>query len=147
MLIRQIISLPEYDAGSDRETKRVHKDLLQLYFEAQVRANMVYLTLNPSAPNLYASGVVYSREGRPELWLDIPAILDRGHDDCEGLSTWLAAELRVREKNSLGTGKRPAATVRLKRTRTRGLWHAQVVDLATGEIFDPSRRLGMGKAT
>jgi hypothetical protein len=144
MYIRQLISLREYQAKTPEGTLQVHKDLLQLYFEAQVRANMVYLALTPKTPLLYSSGVTYEREGAPELWLDIPAIRRQGYDDCEGLSCWLAAEMRTRSPNSVGDKIRPAAMAVLKKTKRNGLWHALVIDKETGERFDPSRKLGMG---
>ncbi len=144
MKIRQIISLRQYRAPTPRETFAIRKGLLELYFEAQVRANMVWLGLNPKAPLLYKSGVRYAREGTPEVWLDIPAIMFQGFDDCEGLACWLAAELRMRAPNSVGDNRRPAAVVVLKRTKRQQLWHAYVIDKETGERFDPSRKLGMG---
>lgn len=145
MMVRQIISLSTYEAPTDAGTKRVHRGILELYFEAQVTANCIWLKLNPDAPNLYASGVEYDREGMPEVWLDIPAILAQGYDDCEGLACWLAAEARTRAPNSIGPSKRPLAVVKLKQTKRSGLWHALVCDKATGQIFDPSKKLGMGR--
>jgi hypothetical protein len=144
VIVRQRISLKRYTAPDRKQTLAIHKGILELYFEAQVRANIVFLGLNPDTPNLYASGVEYAREGAPELWLDIPAILLQGYDDCEGLAAWLTAEVRSRAPNSLGPTRRPAAVVTLKKTRRRGLWHAVVKDKESGEVFDPSRKLGMG---
>lgn len=145
MLIRQRIDLGAYRGKTARQTVGIVKGLLELYFEAQVRANMVWLMLNPRAPLLYESGVVYRREGIPEQWFDAPSILRRGFDDCEGLAAFLAAEMRVRGPNSETNERIPTATVCLKKTRTAGLWHAQVCDLATGRVWDPSRKLGMLK--
>lgn len=144
MYIRQIISMREYEGATPKQTLAIHKGLLELYFEAQVRANMMWLSLNPDTPLLYKSGVEYATEGTPELWLDIPAIMRQGFDDCEGLSCWLAAELRMRDVNSVGDKRRTAAVVVLKQTKRRGLWHAVVDDKEDLQRFDPSRQLGMG---
>lgn len=110
--------------------------ILETFFEAQTRANMVYLLAHPDTPDLYASGVVYRREGTPEVWKDIPTALKDGWDDCEGLASWLAAQMRVRK------GKR-GATVKLIRQGKRRYWHAIVEDVLTGKRYDPSKKLGM----
>lgn len=113
--------------------------------------NVVYLMskLGRTAPLLYASGVVYERDPEQEefseRWSDIPTILKDGFDDCEGLSAFLAAEMRVRAPNSVSPHKHPTAAVVLKRTRRRGMWHAVVEDKTTGERWDPSRQLGMNR--
>ena len=72
------------------------------------------------------------------MWKDIPTALRHGFDDCEGLASWFAAELRVKHKI-------PGAVVKLlpQPTRRRRMWHAVVVDLETGRKWDPSKRLGM----
>ena len=114
-------------------------------FEASTVIGVAWLKLHPRTPLLYSSDVEYRREGSPERWKDIPTILETGYDDCEGLSVWLAAELRTRAPNSIGNYRRPAACVALKSTRRSNLFHAVVYDRETREIFDPSRKLGMGK--
>ena len=128
------INLPSYPAS-------VQKPVLEGLFEGWVLANCAWLQAHTRAPGLYASGVIYRRE-EPEVWKDIPSILEDGCDDCEGLSCYLAAELRVRH------GVRSAAVRLIEQpTRTRRrLWHAVVSD-AAGKIWDPSRRLGMGSPT
>lgn len=143
MIVSQHLTLRAYHAATPKKTEAVRRGLLELYFEAQVRANMVWLTLNPRAPLVYASQVVYEREGSPEVWLDIPAILNQGHDDCEGLAAWLAAEMRLRAPNSETKRKHPLAVVSLVKTKRAGLWHAVVKDMDTQKIYDPSKRLGM----
>ncbi len=149
------IDLASYARPGDPRRSRLFKKLvLETHFEAMTRANVVWLKAHSRAPLLYRSGVRYERDPRKcdaagrcitETWLDYPSLLRRGAEDCESLSAALAAELRVRVHNSVGVKRRPAATVVLKTTRKPGLWHAVVKDLATGEIFDPSRKLGMGK--
>lgn len=146
------ISLDDYRVGNSVEARgRLIQSLLETWFEAMTLTNCAWMLATPKSPLLYHSGVRYQRDpdrspgGLTELWLDAPSILDRGADDCEGLSSFLAAELRTRSPNSVGRQKRPAAAVRLKTTRTPGLLHAIVIDLQTGEIFDPSKMLGMGR--
>lgn len=148
------VDLPSYRRRSQRRTKTLQRMVLETYFEAMTRINAAWLKVNPKAPLLYKSGVVYRRDpkrcARPgqcvsELWLDFPSLLKRGAEDCDGLSAALAGELRARAPNSVGDKLRPRATVKLKQTRHPGLWHAVVVDLDTREVFDPSRKLGMGR--
>jgi hypothetical protein len=140
MLAVASLRLSDYRLASARATLMLHRSVLELVFEAFVRANQAYLRTAPETPLLYSSGVVYRREPI-EVWCDIPSAIRAGRDDCEGLSCWLAAELRERAPNSLGSARLPAARVVLRRQRSPGLWHA-VVDLG-GRIEDPSRRLGM----
>lgn len=144
MIIVQRLKLSTYRLPKARDTIKLHKRLLETLFEASTLVAVAWLKIHPKAPLLYASGVRYRREGSPERWKDIPTILESGFDDCEGLSVWLAAELRTRAPNSVGPQLRPAACVALKSTRRDGLFHAVVYDRATREVFDPSRRLGMG---
>lgn len=145
------IALQGYRIGNTAQNGALTKSLLEGWFEAMTRTNVVWMRANPRAPLLYRSGVRYRRDpermalGISELWLDAPSILSRGYDDCEGLASFLAAELRTRSPNSVGQQIRPAAYVRLKTTRTPGLLHAQVYDPETNSFFDPSRALGMGK--
>ena len=107
--------------------------------EAMVQCNEYWLRHHADTPGLYESGVRYQREGKPERWYDIPHIMLRGYDDCEGLSAWRAAELRM-------AGYQAQAT--LKRfTRPDGstLYHC-LAEVKKGRqmiIDDPSARLGM----
>lgn len=129
--------------------QKEHTRILESIFEVWTRINCSYLRAHPETPLLYRSGVRYRREDTPraldgkravlENWKDIPTILADGYDDCEGLSAWLAAELRCRRGMD-------TAVVRLIKQPTRSgrrLWHAVVIDLATGRKWDPSKRLGM----
>lgn len=156
MKILKVLDLAAYQhpSGCPQRSKAIRKKVLETHFEALTLSNCAYLASNPDAPLIYESGVVYRRDPIngmkscrivSELWSDIPAILAAGWQDCESLSAWLAAELRVRAPNSVGTERRPQAGVMLKATRYKNLWHAIVIDRATGERFDPSRRLGMGR--
>jgi hypothetical protein len=131
MKIEQEVQLHAYPKG-------LRLDVLRTFFEAQVRVNMVYLKAHPSVPLLYESGVRYKREGMPERWKDIPTILRDGYDDCEGLSCWLAAELRVRQ------GVFSATVDLISNRRNESLLHAIVVDVQQPwRRWDPSVRLGM----
>lgn len=122
---------------------RMRVDVLRTFFEAQVRVNTMFLLTHPATPDLYASGVRYRREGSPEQWNDIPTILQDRADDCEGLSCWLAAELRARR------GIRGARVQLIRQRRDPNLLHA-VVEVVDGHgkpryRLDPSRVLGMGR--
>ena len=122
-----------------RYPARVQAPVLEVLFESWVKLNAVYLLAHPSTPRLYQSGVIYRRES-PEVWKDIPSIIEDGCDDCEGLACWLAAELRTRDKIT-------GAKVRLAEQHTttrRRLWHAIVFDPLSKRVWDPSRALGMG---
>lgn len=46
-------------------------------------------------PLLYSSGTIYQTEA-VETWQDAPSVLVAGHEDCDSLSCWRAAELLVR---------------------------------------------------
>jgi hypothetical protein len=87
-------------------------------------------------PSLYESGIRYRREPPGEEWWENAAdalgvVADRS-GDCEDLSAYRAAELRVFEGD-------PDARVRIIRT-PRGTFHA-VVEHGDGTIEDPSRIL------
>lgn len=148
------LELDDYRVGGNEKASRIMPiRVLETFFEAFVRVNVAFLIANKTTPLLYQSGVRYARDpetyvdGRKveELWLDAATILKRGKDDCEGLACFLAAEMRVRAPNSVRPYRVPAACVRLKRTRHAGLLHAVVWDPASRTIFDPSKKLGMGK--
>jgi hypothetical protein len=126
------IDLPKYP-------KHVQKFVLEQLFESWTRLNGVYLLSHPNTPRLYQTDVIYRRE-MPEVWKDIPSIIEDGCDDCEGLACWLAAELRIRDKIK---GARVALSEQRTRTNRR-LWHAIVVDNASRRKWDPSKKLGMG---
>lgn len=141
------LDMPAYRVGSgarsNAATIRRHAAIYETFFEAVVRCNCEYLRTHPKAPLLYASGVRWREEGSPEKWKDIPSILRDGYDDCEGVACWLAAEMRVRPRNSVENRAVPGARVILRTTSTPGLWHAIVEDIETGKRYDPSVRLGM----
>lgn len=132
-------SISEMDYGGHIDLQsyppRMRRAILETFFEAMTLVGMAYLRAHPNTPPLLKSGVRYRREGKPERWKDIPTILEDGYDDCEGLAIWRAAELRLRGR---------PAVVRLKRTGP-GLLHAVVQDVRTGKVYDPSKKLGMGR--
>lgn len=149
MNISMVIDLSSYRMKTDKATRKLIKMLLETHFEAMTLSNMAWLMVNKQAPNLYDAGVLYRRDPErtrsAELWLDLPTIYRRGYDDCEGLSAWLAAEMRVRVKNSACDQRVQGAAVFLKATKIPGSWHAVVKDKVSGEVWDPSRVLGMGR--
>ena len=148
MIANTVLALNEYRMPDAKQTNALRKMVFETMFEALTRINQAYLRTDPEAPLLYESGVRYRKDpirGKTgELWLDVPSILARGYDDCEGLSSYLAAEMRERAPNSVSDRRIPGAMVWLYRPRPN-LWHAVVKDRETGEIFDPSKRLGMGR--
>ena len=84
-------------------------------------------------PPLYRSGVVYKREPR-DVWRHAGDVRAAGWGDCEDLSAWRAAELRI-------SGQDPRAHVGVYQSGPRR-FHAIVVR-GDGSTEDPSRRLGM----
>lgn len=143
-----VLDLPNYRIGANEKKSGLFRiRALETMFEAITTINMAWM-LAHKPPKLYASGVRYRKDPTRgdigEIWCDAPTILKQGFDDCEGLASFLAAEMRL-GPNSETSEAVPAACVRLKTTRYPGLLHAVVFDPQTNRIFDPSRRLGMGK--
>ena len=85
-------------------------------------------------PFLYKAGVRYQREAGTENWLNARELLKQKRGDCEDLSAYMAAWLRVYRDEP--------ARVKVYRSGKKRL-HA-VVSVA-GRILDPSRVLGMGR--
>jgi hypothetical protein len=106
------------------------RQVLEGLLEGVTTANHILLSRG-GFPLLYRSGVRYRREPT-ERWLLVPGILRRGWDDCEGLASWRAAELRIYGVPAR-VGIVPGRAAK---------WHAVVV-LPEGGIEDPSRKLGM----
>ena len=88
----------------------------------------------PPLPKIYESGVQYKNEPR-DIWRHAGDVAAEGWGDCEDLSAWRAAELRVSGED---TGARVAV---YKSGPSR--YHA-VVERGDGTYEDPSRALGMG---
>ena len=90
--------------------------------------------MNASYPSVY-SFARYEREqpGRPEIWQSADALRRSRIGDCEDLSAYHCAWLRV-------TGRDTGATIGLKRSSVG--WHIIVVR-SDGSIDDPSAELGM----
>jgi len=88
----------------------------------------------PPLPRLYESGVRYKTEPR-DVWRHAADVAREGWGDCEDLSAWRAAELRV-------SGEDPDATVTTYQSGPNR-YHA-VVRRGDSTIEDPSRVLGMG---
>jgi hypothetical protein len=91
----------------------------------------------PSIPPLYSSGVRYKNEPR-DVWRHAADVAAEGWGDCEDLSAYRAAELRV-------SGEDPHACVTTYESGPHR-YHA-VVQRGDGTIEDPSRVLGMGAHT
>jgi hypothetical protein len=111
--------------------------VLERMLEALIAANIEYLTICPSAPPLYESGVVYEEEPEErDNWQDIPETLGVGNGDCEDLACWRIAELRFR------ANEHASPLIRWREVGTRTVYHI-TVRRADGTIEDPSRLLGM----
>lgn len=84
-------------------------------------------------PPLYSAGVRYRREPPgQEVWQLPSQTAERGFGDCEDLSAWRVAELRLAGE---------AAKIVFRKSG-RNLWHA-LVRRANGDLEDPSAKLGM----
>jgi hypothetical protein len=109
---------------------------LSAALEGLTAVNFCLLKKSRKMPALYSSGVRYKREAPgTEEWLTAPQVLAAGTGDCEDLSAWRAAELRL-----LGI---PARAVVVRTGAKR--YHA-VVLLPNGTYEDPSKKLGMRTA-
>lgn len=93
----------------------------------------VILRRNRDLPTVYGSGVKYAVPPHG-TWRYPHEICRDGWGDCEGLSAWRAAELRV-------SGADPAARVQVYKTAPRR-WHAIVIR-GDGWVEDPSVICGM----
>lgn len=115
-------------------------DAIEAIAEGLVRLNEWYFETATNAgvptPRLYGSGIVYRREPAGEEWWESAAdalgVVSSRSGDCEDLSAYRAAELRVFLDD-------PDAAVRIVRTK-RGTFHA-IVERGDGVIEDPSRIL------
>ncbi len=121
--------------------------------------NARLLAERPDLPLLYESGVRYEREW-PEVWCDFLAMLEQGHEDCDGLAAARAGELMARgwaamtpEDGGFALAERlrPASIPACVILRTKGehgrpaTYHCLVL-YKIGETWwrdDPSARLGM----
>lgn len=105
--------------------------------EGLTGVNEVLMRRDPSIPPLYSTGALWEvRPGDPsELkWRYAPDVAGEGWGDCQDLSAYRAAELRV-------SGVDPKAHVRVYPTGTNS-YHA-VVARGNGAVEDPSVILGM----
>ena len=135
---------PRYPRAQDRTKVRVERiempvlrtrGELQVALDALTAFDVGWLTLHPSTPRLYDSGVRYKREPRGrEKWQTIPLLFARGFGDCEDLACARAAELIVHH------GITEARAIPY-RTRSGG-WHI-VVQVGPTETEDPSSRARM----
>lgn len=111
---------------------------LRICSECLVQLNVDFLRKAKGVPPLYRSGVRYRREAPPaagpryERFQMIPEVLRNRAGDCEDLSAWRVAELRL-------SGVRAMPWIIRSGQR---LFHVQV-RYPDGRIEDPSRRLGM----
>ncbi len=122
---------------NDRDTEYSHRCLLWM-LECLVNCNREYIRLFPETPDLYKSGVIYTRERGTEDWSGIKVGLRTKKMDCEDLGAWRVAELRERYAEYA----RPF----VKFKNVEGFWHYHIqVRRANGVVEDPSRILGMNR--
>lgn len=109
--------------------------IVRKLIDRRARQLAPYLLRYP-LPSLYRAGVRYEVEaprfGIDEEFADPWTVYSRGVGDCDDLSLWRICE-------GLSRGERLAATVEWM----GDYLHCQVRHLDTGEIEDPSARLGM----
>lgn len=129
-----IVSIPLF-SKSDKSDALASKNALMMLLETLMRINQAYLAEHPDTPALYSSGIVYRPEFGTEEWQDIGTTLERGYGDCEDLAAWVGAEFR-----SHGVNANPYLRMQLHKNAFR--IHA-LAQLPTGEIEDPSLKLGM----
>lgn len=104
--------------------------------EALTTLNMLYLSEHPDTPPLYQSGVRWAPEEREEVWKDAPEVLRDGAADCEDLTAFRLAELRL-------SGAEASPLVEWEEAGDGAInFHALIVH-ADGSREDPSERLGM----
>lgn len=121
--------------------------------------NCHWLTKNRAFPSLYASGVIYQIE-LVETWSDAPTTLLAGHEDCDALACWRAAELLARGWQALRPWDPGYALAKDRQTPAikaevyftaghpkgqTGTYHCLVRYQVGGVWYtdDPSARLGM----
>jgi hypothetical protein len=117
---------------------------LALLLEALTEINVsIFRTYGDTVPGLYESGIKYRRESiGQEDWCDVVELLRLGFGDCEDLSCYRAAELRVRHGDA---NARPFVKGPRKLPGGVMMYHIQVQH-GDGRIEDPSLVLGMGSA-
>lgn len=108
-------------------------DAFSAALEGLTRVNVGLMQQQPLPP-LYEAGVKYKDEPR-DIWRHAVDVAGEKWGDCEDLSAYRAAELRV-------SGEDPAAAVHVYKSGS-SRYHA-VVQRGDGSIEDPSRALGMG---
>lgn len=128
---------------------RVFGAAIKALLDAQVRNNLLYLSLHRGVPALYASGVRYKNEPTGQLFNGLPAeefalipvVLARRWGDCDDLAPFRVAEL-------IHGGERAKIRVQWRARRNadgtlgRKYFHI-VVRRGDGTIEDPSALLGM----
>jgi hypothetical protein len=149
--VQVVCSLSNGSEGTSNwlRKSRVFGTVIKALLDAQVRNNLLYLSLHRGIPPLYKSGVRYKPEpegqtfnGLPaEEFALIPVVLARKSGDCDDLAPWRCAELIH--------GGEPAkiriqwrARRNLDGSSGRKYFHI-VVRRSNGVIEDPSAELGM----
>lgn len=107
---------------------------LNVLVRALCALDVIYLRAHPQTPLLKDSGVRYKTQPKGcERFLTVPAVLAAGSGDCDQLSPWRAAELRV---------KHNIRAMPEVRKMGKNLWHVYV-RMPDGSVEDISAHLGM----
>ena len=128
---------------------RVFGTAIKALLDAQVRNNLLYLSLHSGVPLLYASGVRYKNEPTGQLFNGLPAeefaaipvVLARRWGDCDDLAPYRVAEL-------IHGGEKAKIRIQWRARRNpdgtqgRKYFHI-VVRRGDGTLEDPSALLGM----
>ena len=120
---------------NSRDRNRSRKCILWL-MESMCQINETYLDAHPEIPSIYKTDVIYKME-RGEYWKDVYNIMGDGYGDCEDLSCWRVAELRL-----AGVKARPY--IKWRKVQGSWLYHA-LVWRPGNRIEDPSLSLGMNR--
>jgi hypothetical protein len=131
-----IVTIPLFQKN-DKSDALASKRALLILLETLTRINQAYLANHPDSLPLYQSGIVYQPEFGTEEWQDIPTTFERGFGDCEDLAAHISAEFRMKGINS-----QPYLRMQMHNNSFR--IHA-LAQMPTGEIEDPSLKLGMTK--
>lgn len=145
----KILSNLTGDTSNWMQRPRTFAQAIQVVLEAHVILNQMYI-VGHDVPPLYTSGVRYQEEplnlakigGGPTFRVEefalIPAIIERGWGDCDDLSPWRCAELRVHHKE-----RAKIRVVWREHPTTKQIVYHIVVRRGNGTVEDPNAKLGM----
>lgn len=124
-----------FDGPRDRNLSH---DTLRVLLETLTRIDMLYLAKHPQTPDIMDAGILYMEEPPgQEDWQDVATSIAMGLADCEDLSAWLSALLRLQ-------GQSKAFSDFSHHVMPNGayLYHIFTRD-QLGRVLDPSKWTGM----